>query len=152
MSVVPSANEPPVSKSLRDLGWSCVRVAWCQHYSKLPALKPEYMRHELFFKAVEYFLACPAFKSMTIHFRRSTNVYKLCVCPLQNERVVQRNGFHASDGHRVEFVFSNEYVNQWRNKCFDEQCVRALSDRRGTARGDIPYPVQREALNVFSML
>ena len=152
MSVAPSANEPPLLNILRDLGWSCVRTAWCQHYSKLPSLKPEYRSHLTFFNALDYFLVSSKFRSLTIHFKRSTKVYKLCVCPVQHDRVVQRNGFHASDGHRIEFAFSNGYVNLWRNKCFDQQCVRSLNDKRGTARGDIPYPVQMEAMHAFSKL
>ena len=79
-------------------------------------------------------------------------VWSLCVCPVQNDRVVQRRGFHASDGHRIEFVFARGYVNQWRNKFFDVECVASLSDERGTARGDIKQPLQMKAFAAFSMM
>ena len=79
----------------------------------LPALKPDFIYHETFFSTVDYFLVSAKFKSVTIHFKRSTKVFKLCVCPVQNDGVVQRGGFHAGDGHRIEFVFALGYVNQW---------------------------------------
>ena len=152
MPVIHSACEPSLFTVLRELGWSCVQVAWCQHYSRLPALKPDFIHHQTFFNTVDYFLVSAKFKSVTIHFKRSTKVYKLCVCPVQNDRVVQRGGFHASDGHRIEFVFARGYVNQWRNKCFDEECVASLSDKRGTARGNIIQSLQMKAFAAFSMM
>lgn len=152
VSAIPSANDTSLLKVFRELGWGCVRVAWCQHYSRLPALKPDFINHETFFSTVDYFHVEAKFKRVTIHFKRSTKVFKLCVCPVQNDRVVQRGGFHASDGHMIQFVFANGYVNQWRNKCFDEECVASLSDKLGTARGDIPQPLQMKAFAAFRLM
>lgn len=150
--VVSSANESILTEVLRELGWSCVKAAWCQHYCRLQELKPDYMHHQTFFNAIDYFLVSAQYKSVTILFKWSTKVFHLCVCPAQNDRVAQRGGFHANNGHRIVFVFSDGFVNQWRNKCFDMECVDSLGDKRGTPRGNISPALQTEALAAFSMM
>lgn len=146
-----SGDDLPAYPALRGLGWRCVAVVWCQHYCRIPALKPEYMSHKDFFDAVEYFHVSAEFQSLTIHFKRTSRVYKLCVCPAQLDRVVQRGGFHASDGHVVIFDFSKS-GKQWSNRCFDEKCVQAVESWRGTKRGEITDCLMKEACLVFGKL
>lgn len=153
VSVTPVPDEMPFIAIFRELGWGCARVAWCHHYSKLPTLKPEYISHKTFFDAIDYFYVSCMFKSVKIHLKRSTTVYRLCVCPLQSERVVQRGGLHASDGHHIEFDFNcTGYTGKWSNRCFDEECVKKLQNISGTIRGEVTPRLQQQANTAFASL
>lgn len=147
-SALGDRTEPIAFSGFRILGHNCVRHLWCQYYSKLKVLKPCYTRHNKFFEDVSHFTVSWLYKSVAVHFKRTSVVYSMCVCPEPHERVVERGGFHASDGHRATLCFGQDkvcYVS-----CYDSYCQGVVGNKLGIQVFQIPNPLLNEAMQCFS--
>jgi hypothetical protein len=125
-----------------------MEIAFCWHYSRIKALKPQYLLYSQYAADVRWFFIRPRFRQIKTHYRRSSALYKLCVSHEPSDRVRERGGFHASDGHTVTFHFGE---NVTRVKCFDEECAEKCGSFQGNAlQWKLPDDVVREAMAIFN--
>lgn len=63
---------------------------------------------------------------MTVHFKKTSPLFRLCVAERPHESVIERGtGLHASDGHQAMFLFGQGGV--CRVKYFDTVCQQQLN-------------------------
>jgi hypothetical protein len=135
---------------LESAAWVCMRYAWCLFYSRIAALKPEYISHRSMFAVVEYFWIDLNYRSITAHYKRQSPFYKLCVSEKPSSRVTSRNGKHHSDGHKSMFCFNQNgdcFV-----QCFDEECNRRQSHYLGRWICRLPTEVCENVHRAFKEL
>jgi hypothetical protein len=142
---------PQSVRNIRELAWRCVQVLWCGYYSKLKHLKEFYMLYRQFSAHVAYFWVSPKHRSILVHYQRSSPVYKLCVSTHPHERVIARNGFHASHGHTAMVCFGDGGII--RMKCFDNECTQKCASVFGdTLDLQVPENVRFQAGVAFHAL
>jgi hypothetical protein len=136
--------------ALQYVSWRCVEIVWCWYYSKQNCLKPEYMTYERMREDVSYFWIDVKYRSITVHYKRGSQLYKMCVSDHESEAVKRRGGFHTSNGHQAMFCFNQGSVCFVR--CFDEECRSKCKAFLGRVLFTVPtQDCQRahRAFNVF---
>jgi hypothetical protein len=64
---------------LHRTAWRCVEVLFCRFYNKISGLRAKYRFYDQFRNVVAYFWMCPKRQIIRVHYRKSCDVFKLCV-------------------------------------------------------------------------
>jgi hypothetical protein len=137
---------------LRQAAWMAVGALWCYYAPRNRTLKQHYgCFHENFFADVHHFWIERQFRSLAVHFRASTVASRLCVGHIPpHQKVVDRGGFHARNGHQALFCFGQGSVCF--GQCFDCQCKLLQRHHLGNPLFNIPQHICAEAITGFVLL
>ena len=140
----------PRIQTLRSVAHLCLQYGFCHFYNKKPCIKALYPSYNLFRDSVAYFHVNCSYRSITIHFSRQSMLFRYCVSHEPLPRVLDRGGFHASDGHVFMFCFDQGGVI--RARCFDPECGAKLDSQLGRCIQYIPLSIQHQARIAFDGL
>jgi hypothetical protein len=143
-----AVDSAPLS-ALLDVAWRCVEIVWCWYYSKQQCLKPEYMTYNRMRADVSYFWINVKYRSITVHYKRNSHLYKMCVLEQVSEAVKARGGFHRSNGHHAMFGFNQGAACFVR--CFDEECRKSCASFLGRELFTVPMQDRVHAHAAFNM-
>jgi hypothetical protein len=130
----------PETLPLRNVCHRCVQLLWCWFYNKAfkgsQELVNEKYTPKRLLSEVAYYRISFEYKSITVHFQRSSVVYRLCVAEVKVPRVQARGGLHSSQGHQSTFFFGQDRV--CRVTCFDQECKEKIGSLFGRSVFAIP--------------
>jgi hypothetical protein len=115
-------------------------------------VKHIYLCSESLLAHVDYMWVSKAYRSITVHYKRTTPVFHLCVSAVQHPGVAKRgNGLHGSDGHQAMFQFLEG--GACRVKCYDHVCQQHLQNRvLGRVVCALPACLVADALEVLTAM
>jgi hypothetical protein len=139
-----------IRSALLDIAWRCVEIIWCWYYSRQQCLKPEYMTYNRMRADVSYFWINVKYRSITVHYKRNSHLYKMCVIEQVSDNVMARGGVHSSNGHHAMFCFNQGGACFVR--CFDEECREKCTSFLGRELFTVAKQDCLHAHRVFNMI